>query len=486
MPIEFSEIPIDFEVPGVFTEFSPSAKIQALFNRPLVTLLFAHRLSTGTIAELVLKRVSNNEEAELWFGRGSQAHLMVRQFRKINRRSELWVITLDEDAGGDAAAGTITVTGPATASGTIQLYVGGEHVQVPVVKGDIATAIATNIRNKINAKTDLPVTATVLAAVVTVTARWKGETGNDIDMRANIYQGQALPSGVALAFVQLSGGATNPDLTAALAEISGSQFHIMANPFTDAANMNVLEAELLARWNALVGKEGFAHIAYNDNYADTITYGLARNSPFVTAMPAKDSPSPTWLWSAAMAAVDASNLDPAANMIDTRLTGILAPSKQQQLSQEEFDSLLKSGFSHYTVSQEGQVQVGKLITMYRTNAQNIADASYKPHRVPKILSFMRYLVNAEFRRKYSKFKLAPDTSPDYPGLKVMKPIKAKAELFTIYKAAEARGILVNVDLHKDEIIAELDDINKSRINASSILELIGHMEQLASLVEFQS
>src|SRR5690606_30192396 len=131
------------------------------------------------------------------------------------------------DAAGVAATGTITVTGTATADGTIPLYCGGVRVPVGVTSGDTAAEVATAIAAAINANADLPVTAAAVDAVVTVTFRHKGEVGNDYDLRDSYRDGEALPAGVSLAIVAMSGGTTNPDLDDLIAAMGDTWFHVI-------------------------------------------------------------------------------------------------------------------------------------------------------------------------------------------------------------------------------------------------------------------
>ena len=63
----------------------------------------------------------------------------------------LYILPIEDDSASQPATGTIVVAGPATASGTISLYVGGLLVQCGVSSGDAATAIASNLAAAINA-----------------------------------------------------------------------------------------------------------------------------------------------------------------------------------------------------------------------------------------------------------------------------------------------------------------------------------------------
>lgn len=91
-------------------------------------------------------------------------------------------------------------------AGVIYLLIAGESVQVTVKDGDTRDAIVDAMVAKINANTNLPVTAAKIgdsaAESCELTCKWKGITGNDIDVRVNYYDGEVLPSGVTLTISQ--------------------------------------------------------------------------------------------------------------------------------------------------------------------------------------------------------------------------------------------------------------------------------------------
>jgi phage tail sheath gpL-like len=139
--------------------------------------------------------VSNVDQVIALAGRGSMLHRQALAFFANNRFTDCYIGILADNGAGVAATGPITITGPATAAGTISLYLGGNRVAVSVASGDTAAAIATAISAAINAAADLPVTASPASAVVTVTHRHKGEVGNEYDMRVNYQDGEATAGG---------------------------------------------------------------------------------------------------------------------------------------------------------------------------------------------------------------------------------------------------------------------------------------------------
>ena len=80
------------------------------------------------------------------------------------------VIPQDDDGAAVAAAETLTFSGPATADGTLSVYIGGQKVSIAVASGDSADDMAAAMNAAINDEEDLLVTSTVLTNVVTAAA----------------------------------------------------------------------------------------------------------------------------------------------------------------------------------------------------------------------------------------------------------------------------------------------------------------------------
>src|SRR5699024_204317 len=116
---------------------------------------------------------------------------------------------------GSPAKGAIEVIGEALHGGVIHLYIAGIHLQVVVPQGADSTKVNTLIANAINEAT-LPVIAAVNDKSVELTARWSGETGNEITILTNYHTGEQFPQGIDLKITKMSQGAGNPDLADAV------------------------------------------------------------------------------------------------------------------------------------------------------------------------------------------------------------------------------------------------------------------------------
>jgi phage tail sheath gpL-like len=144
MAISFGAIPSTLRVPFVTIEFDNSRASQGPALLPYRVLIIGQKLAAGSQAANTVVRATNADQLIALAGRGSILHRMARKYFQNNQFTETWFGVLADNGAGVAATGTITITGPATAAGTINLYLGGELVQVAVASGDAQNTIATN------------------------------------------------------------------------------------------------------------------------------------------------------------------------------------------------------------------------------------------------------------------------------------------------------------------------------------------------------
>lgn len=193
------------------TQFTPAV---GLLPRKLV--LVGQYLTGKTPVENVAVQVLNPNDTADRTGFGGPLHRLHIWANKTLQNVPVYIIPQAEAGGATAAAGSIAVTGPATESGTLYLYISGELVEVAVTSGDSATVIGDSIEAAINANINLAVTAANTSGTVAVTCKAKGTYGNFITLEQNLGFGQETPAGVSLVLTDLTGGATDPDIDSAL------------------------------------------------------------------------------------------------------------------------------------------------------------------------------------------------------------------------------------------------------------------------------
>lgn len=489
--ISFKDIPAALRLPGVYIEFDNTLAGQAQIAQKI--LVIGQRLATGSVAEGVPTRVTSAEQAEAFFGRGSMLAEMLSAMKSTRKMVDTWAIALDENGTGVAATGTITVNTTTAEAGTLAVYIAGKRVLVPVADGEANTVTAAALVAAINADTTLPVTALVngvTAFQVDLTARWKGETGNDIDLRANYY-GDQYPGGVSLAFVAMSGGTQNPDVSTAIAAMGSEWFNWFVMPYTDTANLVALEAELADRWGPLRQIGARAFTAYRGNHAATTTLGDSRNSAHVTCMGTGIAPQPPYIWAAVNAVIGGYNLsiDPARPLQTLTLPGILPPIITDRWTDAERNLLLFDGVATYTVNSDGSVSIERQISMYQENSAGLPDDSYLDITVPETLERIRFRQRAVFAQKYPRHKLAEDDARFGSGQAMMQPKLARGELLTIYRQMEFDGWVQDYEGYAETLVAEIGDGigggDRNRLNIQDSPKLVGQYRTHAQQVQFR-
>jgi phage tail sheath gpL-like len=269
-------------------------------------LLVGQMLTAGTATASVPIPVGSVALAQQFFGVGSMLARMVAAFFASNTTQQLWCLPVVEPAAGTAATGSIAIASAPTASGVLTVYIAGQKVQLSVASTDTASAVATALAAAINAATELPVTATAATATVSLTCRWKGDTGNDITIIPNYlgqYGGEAFPTGLTLTITAMANGAGAPVFTSGISAIQMLEYDYLGMPFTDTASMSSWNTEYgfgaTGRWNYTRQQYGIIMNARRDTYANLLTWGLSQNSPVMSTMAVEaDSPTALWEWTA--------------------------------------------------------------------------------------------------------------------------------------------------------------------------------------------
>lgn len=489
MAISFDTIPGPgtLRKPGVYSEIDNSMAVRGPQSVTYRRLLLGQKLVAGTATALTLVRVTSAAQADTLFGKGSMLAGMVRAALAIDSYTELQCMPMDDNGAGVAATGTVVVTGPATASGTINLLVAGRTVDVGVLSGDASTAIATAIAAAINANTDLPVTASAASSTVTVTARHKGEAGNSLDVRANYYTGQALPAGVGLTISAMTGGTTNPDVATALAAIGNEWFHTWGFPYTDSANLTKLKTELASRfaWDREI--EAHAFCAARGTQGTLATLGATYNCQHLVIAMANNEPMPVYEKAAETMAIAAyyAAIDPARPIQNLGYSWCLPPAAASRFTNQERNLLLFSGIATTKVDAGGVMQVERLVTTYRTNSAGGSDVSYLDTETLLTLMFIRHDWRDYILRKYPRHKLANDGTRYGVGQAVVTPVVMKAEAIAKFREWEEIGLVENIDDFKANLISERNVSDVNRLDMLLPPDLVNQLRIVANKIQFR-
>lgn len=491
--ISFDTIPNNIRIPFVAVEFDASRASQGPALLAYRALLIGQKTASGTASANTLHRVTSPEQVITLAGRGSMLHRLAIGWFAANTFTEVWIGVLADAGAGVAAAGTITVTGPATEDGTIALYFGGVRKAVAVAAGDSDDDIAAAIAAAAPSTSDLPVTGAIGGEgdehIVTATFRHKGLVGNSYDIRHSFRDGEALPAGVGLAIVQPTGGTTNPELADLIAAMGDTWFQVIVHPYTDATSLAAIEAEMASRNGPMRSIDGLAITSAVGSHATLTTLGSGRNSRFSSIVAQDgDSPlTPPMEFAAVVGGVAAFDLqrDPARPLQTLVLPHVLAQNLADRFTASERNLLLFDGIATTVTGPGDAMQIERLITTYQLNAAGAEDTAYLDATTLLTLLYLRYSFRTRITTRYPRHKLADDSVQLGPGQAVITPKIGKAEAVAWFKQMLGLLLVENLDQFKRDLVVERDATDPNRLNFLLPPDLINQLIVSAAKIQFR-
>ena len=490
MPMSFNEIPINLLTPGAVLEIDNSRAIPGQVNLRQKILVIGPMLSSGTATAATLVRIFNQKMADDYFGVGSILAAMIKAVMKNTAGVDLFAMGLADEEGAAAASGTITVTGPASANGTIALYINDRKINVPVLNGDSANTIASAINSKLNTEPELPVTSSVTTNVVTLAAKNKGTLGNQMVITHSFLgkaAGEALPSGVGLTITALSAGATDPNLATAIAALSEETFDHIVQPFTDTTSLTALKTEMDSRWSAARMLYGHSYAAKKETLSNLSTFATLLNQRNLTVMGFTGSLTPSWIWASAYGGQSAWSLsiDPARTLQTLPLVGVMAPKAEDRFTLEEQNVLLGLGIATFTVDDDGTVRIQRAVTTYKKNVANVPDPSYRDTETLATLQRLAQEVRIRIALKFPRVKLAPNGSRIGFGQALVTPNDIRAELVALFSEWEERGLVHDFAQFKQDLRVDINADDPNRVDVLLPPNLVNQLRITAIQLQFR-
>jgi phage tail sheath gpL-like len=443
--------------------------------------------------------IGTQAQADDKFGPGSELARMFRSYFSNNFANEVWAGPVAQPVGAIAASGTLTVTSPPSAAGTIDLYIGGHHIPVNVGGTDTTAIVATAIAAAINLDVTLPVTAVVATNTVTLTCVFKGINGNDIRVETNYYGsvgGEEMPVGVALTYPannRLAGGSGVPVFTNLIINLGEDEYEYVALPYTDSTSLQAWEIEYgfsdSGRWGWQ--RQHFGHIfsAKRDTYSNLVNFGLTRNNGVVSIMAFEmEAPTPMYEMCAAYAAKAQRALsnDPARPLQTLQLVKCLPAPLHKRFDFVELNSLASSGLAIQKCwPGSAYPMIAREQTTYQLNLYGFGDDAYELvttlATLAKLLRNQRHAITSKFPRH----KLADDGTRFGPGQAIVTPGIIKAELVAEYRMDMYNGLVENLNQFKKHLLVERDPNDPNRVNVLYPPDLINQLRIFAVLAQFR-
>lgn len=464
--ISFDNLPSSIRKPGKYFEFNTKLAVRTLPGNPQRVLLLGQKLTAGSQAVLQPVDVFSDEQAMGLFGKGSQLNLMVREAIMANPYLQLTAIAV-ADPAGNAATGTTTLTGTATSSGVLTVWVGSNRVDVNVNAGDTAAALATALAAAVNARAEIPVSSVAVAAVVTHTCYHKGTLGNDIKISAS-----CTATGLTVVVTGLAGGTLDPDYSAALAAVAGAGHHIIAAPLSTQAHLTALRTHLDMVSGPLEQRGAIGVFGWPGTLATGTTLAGQINSGRISGAWHRGSLCLPCEIAAAYAAVLASEEDPARPLNTLPLAGLDVTSITAQPMRTEQENALANGLTPLEVGPGDKVQIVRAITTYTKDPQGVADVSLLDVTTIRTLDYVRKAVRERISLRFPREKLSERT-----------PDKVRSEALDVLVKLEELEIVEAVEANKDGLLAERDSQDVNRLNLKIPCDVVNGLHVIAGRID---
>ena len=465
--ISFNSIPSSIRKPGKYFEFNNNLAVRTLPSNLQRVLIVGQMLAAGTAVANTVIQVFDAEVAAGLFGRGSQAHRMVKAAIIASPYLQLFVLPVADNGAGVAATATITYTGPASAAGSVYVNIAGVELVVPVAAADSVTVIAAAVAAAINAKIDLGVTAAAVVGVVTLTARNKGLVGNNVKLAAT-----ASATSVTAVATAFTGGLNDTDITAALAAAAQGGHEILVVPYQLQASVLPLRTHLNFVSGPMEQRRAIGVFALTSTLATATTLAPLLNAERMTMACVPGTYTPAEEVAAGYAAVIAGEEDPARPLNTLVLTNVAPPPVASRLLRTEQESALNNGVTPLQVGPGEVVQIVRAITTYILNPGGVNDISWLDLTTIRTMDYVAKACRERIELRFPRDKLSARTPP-----------KVRGELLDVLHKLEELEIVEEVEANKDGLIVERDSQDPNRLDAKIPVDVVNGLHVFAGRLD---
>lgn len=458
---------------GDFSESSPNLPQRIVI---LAEANHANQTSLDTDA----KEITSAQQAGTLYGYGSPIHRAISILRPNGSTGiggiPTIVIPQAEATGATYQVLRITPTGVATGNGTHKLIICGRKgmeavfYNININTGDTTDDITAKIEDVINAVLGAPVIAISTDYYATLTSKWKGLTAHEINV--DIDTGSS-DLGISYAVSEITAGSGTPSIATALAQFGSAWNTIVINGYgTQSDIMDALEAfngipdpeAPTGRYAGIIMKPFIALTGSTAEDPSSITDGRL-NDVTIAICPAPLSACFSIEAAANMCLRFArcSQDTPELDVQDWYYPDMPAPTAIGLMADyAERDRMVKIGCSTVDLV-AGVYQVKDFVTTY--------------HPIGETPPQFRYCRNLmlDFNVRYSYYLLEQLYVVDHliandnaivNRAKVIKPKQWKGILYQLAASLELRGLIVDKEFMKANIVVRLSTSNPDRLDTT--------------------
>lgn len=477
-------------------------------------ILLGNKTSAGLAADNTPVEVSGPDDANTQAGARSELAHMARAWFKRAPRGRVSICAVPEGATPTSATATLLFATTATGAGVVRTRIGGRALpEVSIAVGATAASVASAVEAMLDLYTDLPCTAGVSTATVTLTAAQGGPRGNDLRVVCEIVPSGAAAVGMTVALNGGSGatkvdgrfgtgtataGATADDFTAALAAIYAARYDFVVVACNDDTNRGLVSAHVTAASGIAEGRRRVAFAGSIESTLATVRADAqAANNPRFEIKHLKGAHNTTGEIAAACCAAHIygdGNLPGIAQYLAAKQNGmqlapaIYAPELADYLTSTEAAANLAAGVTVLGPSRSvpGYAEIVRPVTT-RTAAASGA-TSYlviDPSKV-RVADEVADRIETFAAANYADKNLTtnptdPDLTPTSPY--VIWPDAIEADLLAILRQMEDEGLLQNVNARAADVAVEASNSDPTIAVATVPVEVIPHFHSFVVAVD---
>jgi phage tail sheath gpL-like len=419
------------------------------------------------------------------FGYGSPLHLAARQIFPSGGGGANFSVTvypLAKDAQGVMSAGAIGCDAAAQhKAGSGTAVIGGIETEFPILENQEAAGILAAIKNSIGKKWEFPVTAGgINDDEFPVTAKWSGDTGNDIKMSVVTDV-----EGITFDITDMAGGAVDPEVTPALAKISSiwETFILSCFSYNKPSRLDAYQVFAEGRWAELEKKPLLVAHGCVDDYATRTAVTDQRKKDYANFLIVSvGSPELPFV----VAAKGITNIMNVANSNPPddnygALTGLKAgPDEAQELYTVRNNSVAKGSSTN--------IKVGSVAELNDTITFWHPDNEMNPSRryVVDLVKLQNIVFNVRMILESDEMKGAPLVSDATPTTnpRAVQPKTVKASLMNLAASLSLFAIMQEPEFTKTRLVVKISSMNPKRLDVQFPCKLSGNVEVASADIYF--
>lgn len=484
-------------------------------------VLLGNKLAAGLASNAVAIEVYGPDHANTQFGARSELARMCRAWFKIAPRGRLWACPVAENGSGVAATAELLFATTATANGVVRITIGDRDLpEVVFTTGDTAATIASAVNAMVAAyDEELPATAGVSTATVTLTAANVGPRGNDIRVICEIVPSGTSAVGTTVSLNGGSGaskvdgrlgagagtsgtdfvpGSGADDFTASLAAVYAADFDFLGCACNDDTNRGLVKTHITG---ASAISEGRRRVAVCGSIESTLSTAIsdaaAANEARLQIKHLKGAFNGTGELAAAYLAAHIYG--------DGRLRGIAQKSSAKQNGLQLYPAIRAPLIADYTTANEKRSLLAGGVTPLAASAFNpgyvevVRPVTTRTIAVSGATSYAvidpsKVRVADEVARRWGAFcaqayadkNLAPDppSIDEAPSADdVVWPSAMREDALALLRVMEDEGKLVDVNAHAGSVAVAVDGTDNTVAIVNIPVAVIPHLHSTVTVVQ---